>query len=827
MDALLTSLADHRGFCVYRLAPVTGKPGKVDKIPFDGLTGYNSNAQNPATWLKPAEALALASEWAPIYKDGTGVGLVIYEGCGLAFIDLDGCLVEGSVQPYALEIIARFPGAVVEISQSKTGLHIFFRHTGVPRPHKTKNKTWHIEAYTKDRFAALTGNYLPGHEAGWIGTDHTQALDAFLAQYFPADGADFEGEWTTEPEPGWKFLTDDAELIRWAETLRDPRAVYGGKASFPALFSADADTLGQFFPSSTGQPYDASSADQALANFFAWATGNHCERVATLMERSALKRDKWQRDDYFRTTIAKACAGPKKWPTLRAAAAAQAAEASRVASVEAQQKQTPVVVPVQAPEPLLALSIPVPPVTVPPVPDAMPAAPDAPERGAVFFTHDQQKHFEGYVYVEDIHRVMDPQGFLLEKKQFDVREPFAGRDFQMTFDGAKPGKSAWDAFTAGLLKFPKVRGQYFEPREAPGAMLLREGALYVNTWQPIAIDATPGDVTWFLDHLRKLLPVANDAHILLQFLKFMVQHKGEKAAWFPFIQGVEGNGKSFINDTMQYCLSERYTHTPRAKELDGRFNSAFYGKLFIRIEDIQLAEARHIWETLKPMVDGKRLEIEYKGVDKVAREVCFNMIATSNHKDGIPVTSNDRRVAPFFCAQQQLTDLVRDGMDAEYFDRLWDTAEKGGWAAVLHYLSTDPIDPVYNPAAHAIRAPATSSTFEAKATALGPVEQEILEAIEVGAEGFRGGWICSAAVDRLLRNSGKDKSMSLNKRRAMLAGLGYIPHPGLADGRVAMPLPDGTKPRLYVKAGHASCDVTDRALVRQLYLNVNGAPGVG
>ena len=825
MDALLTALAAHRGFCLYRLAPLAN--GKTDKIPFDGVTGYNSNAQNPATWLLPAEALALAKEWAPVYPHGTGVGLVIYAGSQLAFIDLDGCIDEhGVVADYALEIIARFPAAVVEISASGRGLHIFFRYTGVMRPHKTKNKTWHIEAYTKERFAALTGNYLPGHEAGWIGTDHTQALDAFLAQYFPADGADFEGEWTDAPEAGWNFITDDAELIQWAMTLRDPRAMFGGKASFPALFTADADALGHFFPSSTGQSYDASSADQALANFFAWATGNHCDRVANLMERSALKRDKWQRDDYFRTTIAKACAGTKKWPTLRAAAASQAVAAAAAAAGEAQQGQAHVVVSGDAPQPVLGAPIPPAPM-VPPVPTEAPAVPDAPQRSQTFFTHDQQKHFAGFVYVEDIFRIMDPQGQALEKKQFDAREPFAGRDFQMTVDGAKPGKSAWDAFISGLIEFPKVRGQYFEPREAPGAILMRDGSKYVNTWQPVEIDATPGDVQWFLDHVRKLLPVANDAHILLQFLKFMVQHKGEKAAWFPFIQGVEGNGKSFINDTMQYCLSERYTHTPRPNELAGRFNSAFYGKLFIRIEDIQLAEARHIWETLKPMVDGKRLEIEYKGVDKVTREVCFNIIATSNHKDGIPVTTNDRRVAPFFCAQQQLPDLVRDGMDTEYFTRLWDTAANGGWAAVLHYLSTDPIDPVYNPAEQAIRAPTTSSTFEAKATTLGPVEQEIIEAVEIGAEGFRGGWICSAAVDRLLRNSGKDKAISINKRRAMLAGLGYVPHPGLTDGRVAMPLPDGTKPRLYVKPGHPSFDVQDKALVRQLYLNVNGAPGLG
>jgi hypothetical protein len=76
-----------------------------------------------------------------------------------------------------------------------------------------------------------------------------------------------------------------------------------------------------------------------------------------------------------------------------------------------------------------------------------------------------------------------------------------------------------------------------------------------------------------------------------------------------------------------------------------------------------------------------------------------------------------------------------------------------------------------------------------------------------------------------LKQSGKDKVLSLNKRRAMLGTLGYVPHPGLDVGRVGNPLPDGTKPRLYVKASHTAYALTDKALIRQMYINANGPPG--
>lgn len=791
MHSLLTALAGHRGFVVYRLAPLPN--GKTDKRPVDPATGYNSNAQDPATWMTPDVAQA----WADTLGPGHGVGIVIYAGSQLFCIDIDACRTGEDWSPHARATMALFPDSPVEVSASGKGLHIFGTYKGPEFPHASKNRHHSTELYTSGRFIALTGNYL---REGWVGADCTAALHEFAAAYFPANDSGYVGDWTEEPAATWNFLTDDAELIEWACNHQDARALFGGKASFTALFTADAETLSQFFPSSTGQPYDASSADQALANFFAWATGNNCERTARLMELSALRRPKWEREDYFRGTIAKACAGgDKKWP-----------------------RRPALTVPPLPPLPPLPDAGTTPAAAPPPEPPREAGGTEPPPRGGIFFTIDQVRWFSGYTYVEDVFRVMDDNGDLLEKKQFDLREPFAGREFQMHPDGSNGSDSAWDAFTAGMTRFPKVRGQYFEPREAPGCIITREGRTYVNSWRPVEIPSAPGDVQWFMDHLAILLPErshGNDAHILLQYLKFMVQHKGEKAAWFPFLQGVEGNGKSFINETMQYCLGERYTHKPRAPELAGKFNSAFYGKLLIAIDDIQLSDARHIWETLKPMVDGKRLEIEYKGVDKVTREVCFNLIVTSNHQDGIPVTTNDRRVAPFFCAQQNEEDLPRDGLTENYFTKLWDTAQAGGWAAVLHYLQTDPIDPKYNPVVDARRAPRTSSTFAAKASTLGTIEQDVQEALITQLPGFAGGWISSAALDRMLKASGRDKLLSLSKRQQMLATLRFFPHPGLPDGRVAERLTDGTLPRLFVRREHPSCSITDAAAIRAAYIS--------
>jgi hypothetical protein len=78
-----------------------------------------------------------------------------------------------------------------------------------------------------------------------------------------------------------------------------------------------------------------------------------------------------------------------------------------------------------------------------------------------------------------------------------------------------------------------------------------------------------------------------------------------------------------------------------------------------------------------------------------------------------------------------------------------------------------------------------------------------MEAIEQGIAGFKGGWVSSMALDKLLIRLQAGRRIPINKRRELMQSLGYDWHPGLRDGRVTMTVtPDGGKPRLYIKAGH-------------------------
>jgi Family of unknown function (DUF5906) len=297
-----------------------------------------------------------------------------------------------------------------------------------------------------------------------------------------------------------------------------------------------------------------------------------------------------------------------------------------------------------------------------------------------------------------------------------------------------------------------------------------------------------------------------------------MQRKGVKAMWWVFLQGVPGNGKSYISDTIEYCIGFKFTQRPTPKNLDSQFNASLYGCIFLALEDVKVGkDYEAFWNVVKPMITQSRIEIQPKGVDKVTREICFNSIVNSNYKDGIRKTADDRRIAPMFSKQQRKGDLIRDGLTKEYFDKLWrwSKPEFGGkgWAHVAYYLQHDPIDADFDPT----QCPWTSSTAEAIRVGRTPAEQELAEAIESRTEGFRGGWVNTLSVEARFR-SRYFGHLSPQSRIAIIESFGYIPHPGLPNGRVVKPLPDGSVPILYVLPDHTTLVMSDPGQIAAAYL---------
>jgi len=758
---------------------------------------------DPAAWMLPNDALAWARHLGPEF----GVGLVLTPDCGLIAIDLDSARdPSGGWYPHVAAFESQFRGAYLETSISGQGRHIIARVTSALLPqHGTRNADFRAEAYSRDRFIALTG----ADASGSLEVDHTATAQRFLAMYFPPSDSSHDGEWREGPVDAWHGPGDDEALIRLARRSASPRAIWGGRAAFADLWDRNDDILSRVFPPQTpGQPYDGSAADQALANHLAFWTGNDCPRMERLIKASGLQRPKHDRPDYMRRTILAACASQREWYSGGAAKVGCEPGMSQAGGTDSQEPQR-VVAERNESAPTLAASIelvgaPQPSQNrpVPVVAGAVLQPGELPEPGTYLNILLAKQHFASCVYVQDVDRIQDERGYLLSKEQFDNTRKSC--IWPMEPDGSKPSASAWESFVGNKIhRFPSVRAQYFGPCDPRGHIRINEdGSQEINSYIPLNIRKVDGDPTPFIQHVQRLLPY--DWELMIHTLAARVQFQGTKFMWAPFLQGTKGNGKTLLAKIIEYAVGKRYVHWPKADQLDEKYNSMFVNIVLAIIDEMEKFPLE-IEPVLNAIVTATRMEIRAMRTDKVMRDVCFNTIFIGNEQTSLRCDPDQRRYAPFFCAQQHKADLKRDGLTPEYFRWFRNWLEKeDGFAICANYLSCLPLPDSAKPD-FCIRAPDTTSTLAAYGASRTAAEQEIVHAIEQHREGFRNGWISSHAVDMEFARSGRSRSMSLNARRGVIEGLGYRTHPSLQDGLCTVAMPDGNKPRLYIHESHPWC----------------------
>lgn len=749
----LQALAAYSQFIVYQLVP---RGEKNDKLPINPVSLFKINPLDPKNWIAIQEAL----NYVRFLGSGFGVGFVFTEADPFYFLDLDGCLVDGKWSQLAIDLLKLTDGAAVEVSSSGKGLHII--GTGMCPPHACRGVQPGTELYTSNRFVALTGKYTKGD----VRYDNTPILVALVNTYFPITNKAFNSpqDWTTESVT--EVIEDDDQLIAAALNSKSAASAFGNRASFRDLWERNVEALTNAFSDPNHDSgYDESRADAALAQHLAFWTGKNCARIQGLMLQSALNRDKWERQDYLPQTILVACGKQKE-------------------VFHRKQPQDKPNGPVGQVESIL----------------------NAPQ---------QVEFFKGCTYVTDEHKILMPGGHLLSAERFKVI--YGGKSFVMDNTNARVVRNAFEAFTESQMVRPVIaQSTCFRPDLKPAEIINQEGENLVNTWWPVTTPCRDGDITPFLNLLAKQLPDEHDRMILLSYMAAVVQYPGIKFMWCPLIQGTEGNGKTFLSLCVAYAVGHRYVHSPKAAEIASKFNDWIYRKIFISIEDIYASNNIEIFETLKPMITNRRLDIESKGVDKIMRDICANFIINTNHKDGLQKTRNDRRIAPFFTAQQSYADLERDGMLGNFFPNLFKWANDSGLAIIHYYLRHFKIPAEFNPAENCHRAPMTSTTQTAIESSRSRIEQELTEIIGEGRQGFKNGWISSIQLNRFF----KEYRISTTKRADLIRNLGYVHHPALPDGRSNITtVIDSGKPRLFVLKDHRTIAFQDPVKVVREYEN--------
>lgn len=771
----LGALAPYAQFILYHLIP---NGAKTLKQPCN-TSGKVVNAHDSQHWV----TADVACEAAARLGAGWGVGFVLTDDDPFFFIDIDNCLQAGAWSPIAVDLCQLFAGAAVEVSQSGSGLHII--GTGAPRTaiddHACKakdpvtgSKDNLFDLYRTERFIALTGTSATG-DAG--SATHQPALDHIVEKWLKLDPSELitGAAWTSTHCEGSYPIDDDARLIEKALKAESVASTFGHRASFKDLWNADADKLLEFFPPDQGgDQYDASAADLALAQHLAFYTGNNCDRILRLMHMSGLKRAKWdKRPEYLvRRTIPRAVGRQTSWYSV-----------GKPIDIVPQSHMGPVA-----------------------------------RTGFQFISGTQLfDMFKDCVYVAAHHKILTPEGLMLKPDQFN--STYGGYVFSLDDTNEKNTKKAWEAFTESqCYSFNKVFDIIYNPDLPFGAITSEEDIKYVNAFRANTSTGIPGDVEIFLNHVKKLHPA--DYGILLDWSAHKVQNPGKCMLWAPVIIGPPGNGKTTIADAMMMVMGYRHSTVVQSCDVDNKFNGWVFGNTFAVINDFKAGDKRDVIEILKPIITDRTIPYQKKGMETAMCRNMLGIIITSNHKDSVLKVKDDRRYAIFINPHESAEDILRDGMDDAYYSRLDAFMRDPNTASYLrHYFLNRVV------AKHPSRAPFTSTTSEAVEASLGAVEQEVMEAIEEGRQGFAGGWVSSMALDAMIERLRMGRAIAPRKRRDLMRSLGYDWHPALKDGRVNNHiLMDNGKPRLYIRQGHIHANLVGGAEVVRHYEAAQGDP---
>lgn len=268
-------LKDTNQFCNWKYEL---RDGNQTKVPYTPGTTRRASVSDPATFT--------AFDTAASATGYDGIGIRVHGK--IVGIDLDHCIEERNLLPWAQEIVDRFAATYIEVSPSGTGIRIFCL---LPDGFTYDTKTYYIkkgnvEVYIPghtDRFLTVTGSALTDADVVEMADALVWLLDTYMRRPTPPTPA--------VAAPGESYLSDEAVIAKAS-------AAQNGE-KFSKLWNGDI----------TGYK-SQSEADAALVATLAfWCSGDKAQ-VDRLFRQSGLMREKWDSlrgaDTYGNISIEKA-----------------------------------------------------------------------------------------------------------------------------------------------------------------------------------------------------------------------------------------------------------------------------------------------------------------------------------------------------------------------------------------------------------------------------------------------------------------------------------------------------------------------------------------
>lgn len=300
----MNTIKSEKRWCLWKLEWVKGK---LNKVPYQ-IDHTRAKSNNPKTWATFDQANAVYEQNKQVYN---GIGLFFSDSlCG---IDVDGSHDPDHKErnPLETEVLAMFSGTYQETSPSGNGDHILFRVDPARVPYFDNSAEFKRRFYMKNpnndlefyagalthRFFTFTGNRI---STGDVVTDQTDAALAFLDKYMQYMRKSTPKRKTNNTQAG-------ASLPAPVAADQDPDAFIADRLN-KARNAKNGEKFIKLYDGGDIEAYnnDDSVADQALCAMLAFWLNGDPELMDRAFRGSALYREKWDRDDYSRNTIAKA-----------------------------------------------------------------------------------------------------------------------------------------------------------------------------------------------------------------------------------------------------------------------------------------------------------------------------------------------------------------------------------------------------------------------------------------------------------------------------------------------------------------------------------------
>ena len=215
LDTIPAQLKNSARWVTWKLIPDDRRPDKPKKVPFNPKNGKPADSTNPATWAEFDLAVRAAQD-----RRHDGIGYVFTGDDNVFGGDLDDCLIDGQLAPWA-ETIVKAMNTYTEVSPSGQGVKFFgvgslpenIKRFGdrIPETIKPASAPGGIELYKVARYFTVTGQHLPGTPTDVRNVNG--ALARLVAALAPA-----EPEHTAEPTAR-ALSSDDEYLAVWAERI--------------------------------------------------------------------------------------------------------------------------------------------------------------------------------------------------------------------------------------------------------------------------------------------------------------------------------------------------------------------------------------------------------------------------------------------------------------------------------------------------------------------------------------------------------------------------------------------------------------------------------